>query len=274
MALLWAPRLMIEKRDARSIRKIMEAFEATLVAYNNPDDVLAALGDYAASEAFKRAAEDIAMKMMTQLGADGNKTWREAAREGSMGKEIYKALKQELIGPTGAIYYDLIYQNASLIRTLPDNIAEQVTRYVAREQQKGRRAEEIAQDIQRMFPSRTKANAQMIARTEVSKASTALTRARCDDLGINWYVWRTSEDQRVRDSHRKMDDVLVSWRDPPSPEALNRERSYGKYHAGNTFNCRCYPEPLIELHYIRWPHKVYHNNQITMMTLEQFRRLF
>lgn len=215
MALLWAPRLMIEKRYARSIRKVMEAFEATLAAYDNPDDVWVALKNYAASEAFKRAAEDIAMKMVTQLFADGNKTWREAAREGSMGKEIYKALQQELAGPTGTVYYNLIYQNASLIKTLPGNIAEQVTSYVAREQQKGRRAEEIAQDIQRMFPEKTKANAQMIARTEVSKASTALTRARCDDLGINWYVWRTSEDQRVRDSHRKMDNVLISWRDPP-----------------------------------------------------------
>ena len=53
---LWAPRLMIEKRYARSIRKVMEAFEASLTAYNNPDDILSALKDYAASEAFKRAA--------------------------------------------------------------------------------------------------------------------------------------------------------------------------------------------------------------------------
>jgi hypothetical protein len=70
-----------------------------------------------------------------------------------------------------------------------------------------------------------------------------------------------------------MSDVLIAWSDPPSPEQLFGEKSYGKYHAGNIFNCRCYPEPLVELHYVNWPHKVYHGGQIKTMTLAQFERL-
>lgn len=270
---LWAPKLMIEKRYIRSIRKIMKQFELLAQGRSDPEEILAAWKDYAASAAYQKAAEDIAMKMVTHLFADGQNTWRSAAKVNSMGREIYQALKQELIGPTGAVYYDYVYQNAKLIRTLPEQLAEQVTRYVACEQQKGRRAEEIAKEIARMFPEQTKAKAELIARTEVSKASTALTRARCDMLNLRWYVWRTSEDQRVRDSHEKMEGVLICWDDPPSPEALNKEHSYGNYHAGNTFNCRCYPEPLVELHYIRWPHKVYYQNKIQMMTLAQFKEI-
>lgn len=251
----------------------MKQFELLAEGKTEPEEIVAAWKAYAASAAYQKAAQDIAMKMVTHLFSDGQKTWRSAAKGNSQGREIYAALKEELAGPTGAVYYEHIYRNAQLIRTLPNEIAEQVIGHIAGEQQKGRRAEDIAKEIARMFPEKTKAKAELIARTEVSKASTALTRARCEMLNIRWYVWRGAEDQRVRDSHKKMEGVLVCWDDPPSPEALNQEQSYGRYHAGNTFNCRCYPEPLVELYYIRWPHKVYYQNRIQMMTLAQFQEI-
>jgi uncharacterized protein with gpF-like domain len=70
-----------------------------------------------------------------------------------------------------------------------------------------------------------------------------------------------------------MDKVLVRWSDPPSPEALDGEKSYGKYHAGEIFNCRCFPEPVIDFDDVTWPHKVYSGGQIQMMTLAQFKQL-
>lgn len=270
---MWAPKLMIEKRYARSIIKITAQMEQIIKEYKEPADMVAAMKAYAASAAYQKAAEDIAMKMVTHLFEDGQKTWRRAARVNGMGREIYAALRQELIGPTGGRYHNLIRQNAQLIKTLPLDTAEHITKYVAKQQKRGLRAEEIAERIQLMFPEKTKANAELIARTEVSKASTALTQYRCEDMGIKWYIWRTSEDQRVRDSHDKMEGILIRWDDPPSPEALNNERNYGFYHAGNTFNCRCYPEPLIELHYTSWPHKVYYGGRIQMMTLAQFKQI-
>lgn len=270
---LWVPKLIIEKRYARSIQKLMQQFALSAYSRANPADILDAWKDYAASAAFQKAAQDIAMKMVTHLFSDGQKSWREAARVNSRGREIYQALQEELTGQTGVVYYELVGQNARLIGTLPETIAEQVTRYVAKEQQKGRRAEEIAADIANIFPEKTKARAELIARTEVSKASTALTRARCEQVNIHWYVWRTSEDQRVRGSHALMEDVLVCWNAPPSPEALNHEESYGRYHAGNTFNCRCYPEPVVKLEALHWPHKVYYQDRIQMMTLAQFKQI-
>jgi SPP1 gp7 family putative phage head morphogenesis protein len=212
--------------------------------------------------------------MATHLFTDAGRTWREAARQNSRGREIYEALRAETAaGAAGTAYQRIIRENAQLISTLPLHIAEDVTRYVAAESLKGRRPEDIAAEIQQMFPARSRARAELIARTETSKASSALTEARCEELDIQWYVWRTSKDQRVRDSHSLMDGVLVAWNDPPSPETLNKERGYGKYHAGNTFNCRCYPEPLIELHHVTWPHDVYHSGKISKMTRAAFERL-
>jgi len=213
------------------------------------------------------------MKMVTSLFSDAGKTWRQAARTNSKGKGIYEALKVELNGPVGKSINEQVKRNAKLIKSMPTSIRPQITTFVKEETLKGRRSENIAEDLLNKFPQMYESKAKLIARTEVSKTSTALTKARCDMIGINWYVWRTSEDQRVRSSHDIMDDVLISWDDPPSPEKLDGGRSVGKYHAGNIYNCRCYPEPVIRLDFISWPHKVYYKNKIVTMTKKQFQEI-
>ena len=39
---------------------------------------------------------------------------------------------------------------------------------------------------------------------------------------------------------------------------------------GNIWNCRCYPEPLLEVDDVKWPHKVYIDGQIKMMNKNEF----
>jgi hypothetical protein len=70
-----------------------------------------------------------------------------------------------------------------------------------------------------------------------------------------------------------MEGVIVFWREPPSPELLVDEKSVGYYHAGEVFNCRCYPEVLISLNDVQWPHKVYSSGRIQTMTKNQFTTL-
>jgi len=71
-----------------------------------------------------------------------------------------------------------------------------------------------------------------------------------------------------------MDQVLVAWDNPASPETLDgAKRSYGHYHPGETYNCRCYARPLIRIDDVSWPHKVYHNGSIVMMRKADFTEL-
>jgi hypothetical protein len=78
----------------------------------------------------------------------------------------------------------------------------------------------------------------------------------------------------VRQSHRKMEGVIVRYSDAPSPEAILGIRStLGHYHAGNAPNDRCYQEPLMKFSQVSWPHKVYNGNRIQSMTLPAFRTL-
>jgi len=106
------------------------------------------------------------------------------------------------------------------------------------------------------------------------KASTALTQARSEELELPAYVWMTSHDSRVRDSHRNMDGVIVLWRDPPSPEALIGERStLGHYHVGDCPNCRCTPIVILTLDDVQFPARVYSYGRIKYMMMDEFSRL-
>lgn len=224
-----------------------------------------------AEEFVDKYAEQAAYRMIVGRLNSSRLTWRAAARENMRGALVYRALEQELEGPVGARVRELIAENAKLIRTLPKTVAAHVAEELADRATKGERA---TADLPALIGHVARWRARLIARTETSKASTALTQARAENLGLEWYLWRTSVDKRVRQSHRRMTEVLVSWNDAPSPEELIGEKStLGHYHAGNAPNCRCYPEPLLRLDQVRWPHKVYTGGAVRWLTLAQFRYL-
>ncbi len=197
------------------------------------------------------------------------RSWRQAAHESMQGRRIYLALQKELSGPVGTRVRELVAENAKLITSFPQEVAAKVASRAAEHYAEGGRSEALLSE--KLFKHAVRSRARLVARTEVSKASTALTEARAEELNLPYYVWRSSADQRVRKGHRKMDGVIVPWTDPPSPEALVGERDYGHYQAGNTFNCRCYPEPLLRMDQVQWPHRTYANGSIRMMTQSAFR---
>ena len=268
----WSPGRRINQQYRRDIiRLLYRFFEVPEGEYTALIDKLQAAGP---SEFLDRYAQAVSQRMITGLLVENARNWREAARQSMQGPYIYQALQQEMQGAVGVRVRDLIDANARLISRIPLDVAERVSGFVMREQQKGARSEAIAERLREMVPEMAQSRIDLIARTETSKASTALTRARSEELDLNWYIWCTSEDQRVRASHRKMDGVIISWDDPASPERLANERSsLGAYDPGDAPNCRCYPEPLLRLDQVRWPHKVYHAGRIQMMTRAKFEAL-
>lgn len=280
---LWAPRRRVELAFRRALRHISRMVSKAISMHDSIEDIQKALLEMTFSKDFIRACESAAMKMVTGLFADQGRTWREAAAANGMGRKVYEALRKELEGPTGARVRELVFENSRLIKTLPNDISDMVTKFAARESFKGRRASDIAKQIQAIFPEHTRARADLIARTQVSMTQTNLIKARSEKFGWNWYVWRAvgggRGDGRTRKSHRGMSGVLVNWNDPPAPEDLfptytKSGRPYrntlGKYHAGQCPNCRCYPEPVIDLDLFQWPMRVYRNGSIRSMSRKQF----
>jgi SPP1 gp7 family putative phage head morphogenesis protein len=215
-------------------------------------------------------ATRLAARMVTMVAQGNSRSWRQAATKASKGRFIYNMLKKELQGGLGDRITGIVQSNAEYISTLPNNIAERTTAYIQRETMKGRRSEDIMKDIKPYMQHLKNFEVQRIARTEVAKTDTAITRVRAESIGLNWYEWETSHDARVRPSHKIMNGVLINWNDPPSPESLAHEKSVGHYHAGEIYNCRCPALPVLSLSGLSWPHKVYIHGSIKRLSRKDF----
>lgn len=280
---IWMPKRRIEIAFRKALLDIAKGIVMRAGETSDPHRIISTLERITHTPDFIRLSEAIALKMVTGLFDDTGRTWREAARNSGKGREIYQALQKELLGGRGVRIRELVQENADLISTLPKNIADDVAAYVDREAMKGRRASDIADEIRRMFPEKTRARAELIARTQVSMTQTNLVQARAEDLGLDWYVWRAcggnNGDGRTRSSHRHMSGVLIRWSDPPAPEDLFPLRrvdgspynnTLGHYHAGCCPNCRCYPEPVVDLDLLKFPIRVYQNGHVERMSRKRF----
>ena len=224
---------------------------------------------------FYKAALSLAREMARSVASSNAKSWREAAMKSYRGRQIYEALQAELKREGLVLPLEQIaIRNAELISSVPQDIAERITARAAKLRNEGKRAAEIEQDIRAWAPQLAKSRIKMLARTGIGTASSNLTQVRAQNIGLDWYQWLDSEDQRTRPSHKAMHLVLVNWNNPPSPEALIGERStLGKYNCSCCPNCRCVPAPLADLAEVRWPCKVYDGNRIVTMKRVEFERL-
>ena len=272
---IWKRSKRIENEFLRSLEKLCNTFVKIAKATGSDQQkYVNAMHNFQNSIEYERYITSAVKRMVTPLGISNQRTWRMAAKKAAKGKILYRSLVEELRQDGYRIMEGQIIENVSLIKTLPEDIANKIVRDIAEYALQGKRAESIERLIVDKTNKHSRASARLIARTEVSKTSTALTKARSEQLGIQWYVWRTALDgNRVRLSHQIMEGVLVNWNNPPSPEALAGEKNVGHYHAGNIWNCRCYAEPLLDIDDAHWPHKVYTNGKITTMKKGDFLQL-
>jgi SPP1 gp7 family putative phage head morphogenesis protein len=232
------------------------------------------LQSIAQSPKFLRLSEETAKRMIAQQNVRNARSWRAAASKSMRGREVFNALQSELHGSVGVEMRRLVTQNAALIQSLPEWLAEKATRYVSKRQIQGARAATIAQELRPHLSQLSESRISLIARTETMKSITALTRARAEAVGAGFYIWSTSRDSRVRKSHRYMDQVICPFDDDPAPEALIGEAStLGHYGPGESPGCRCDSQPLIDTEEISWPARVYGNGAVTRMTRSQFLKI-
>jgi SPP1 gp7 family putative phage head morphogenesis protein len=266
--------MRLEVAYERAISKLLQMF-FKIPSFGSWNEVQEMLQHYHSTVKFLSGfATQLARNMVTHVAVSNAQSWREAAHKAGKGSLIYDLLRREMNQPKmrDRMHF-LIQSNAQFISTVPQNVAARAVHYVQQEQMKGRRSEDIMKDLAPYMRKLRNFEIRRIARTEVSKADTAITRTRAEALGLNWYKWSTSHDARVRKSHRHMSEVLVNWDDPPSPELLVHEKSVGSYNAGNVYNCRCIALPLVSVDDVNWPCRVYSSSRITQMSQSQFMKI-
>lgn len=271
----WKRIKTVEKEYLNTLLKLVKIFKK--IANSSGSDqqkYIASMNNFQNSMQYEKFINSAVKRMVLPLDVGNQRTWREAAKKATKGKFLYRLLMDELKQGTGQIIQKQVMENVLLIKTLPNDVAQKVVSDISENALKGARAESTEKIIRDKTDQHARASARLIARTETAKTMSALTKARCEQLGLRWYIWRTALDgTRVRLSHRIMEGVLVNWNNPPAPEELVGEKSAGHYHAGNIWNCRCYSEPVLELEDIRFPARVYYNGQIVMMNKSEFEQI-
>jgi len=270
----WGARRVIENNYKTALRKLGRFLTALISPDDTPEDIASKMDELTASDAMATWAGALAKKFVTHVLDENSRTWRQAASKEGHGKQIYNELQHELQGPVGTRVNELIDENAQYIKSLPADVALQMTKHMESEAYKGSRQAYTYPEFQAMVGDMSMKHAKMIARTETAKAMSALTQARAEQCGHDWYIWHTTENERVRESHQLMNHVLCRFSDPPAPEKLAGKKSAGHYNPGNIYNCRCYAAPVILWDEVEWPHKVCFCNTIKKLSKMQFIRYF
>ena len=208
---IWKRSKRIENEFLKSLEKLCNTFAKIANATGNDQQkYINAMRNFQNSIEYERYITSAVKRMVTPLGISNQRTWRIAAKKAAKGKILYRSLVEELRQGGYRIMEGQIIENVSLIKTLPEDIANKVVRDIAEYALQGKRAESIERLIVDKTNKHSRASARLIARTEVSKTSTALTKARSEQLGIQWYVWRTALDgNRVRISHQIMEGDIT-----------------------------------------------------------------
>lgn len=126
------------------------------------------------------------------------------------------------------------YQNINLINSLSDDTLEGIREQVLLGVQQGTRFTETAKDIQKRFAISDR-RAKLIARDQTTKLNSSLARLRQEEIGVTSYTWQTSDDERVRPTHRANDGKVFKWDKPPKTG-----------HPGTEVNCRCVAIPVMD----------------------------
>ncbi|MBD8026434.1 minor capsid protein [Ureibacillus sp. Re31] len=128
--------------------------------------------------------------------------------------------------------------NVAYITKLEDDYLKKVVEIVTDGVEKGSTAKQIRKQlVERVEMSENRA--QFIAVDQTGSIFGQMTAQRHQDMGVNRFKWRTSKDERVRESHMLLSDKVFSYDDPPQVGAR-------KVLPGEDYRCRCIPIPVFD----------------------------
>ena len=140
----------------------------------------------------------------------------------------------------------IVSDNVRLIKSINENLLGQVQEVIYSGVRRGVEISVLADELQNKF-TLSKKRATLIARDQIQKAHSDLTRLRHREIGIKEYKWVTGRDERVRPSHRVLeskicsyDDVNVYKNNVEDKTWLQKSEIGGSlYHPGQEIQCRC-----------------------------------
>lgn len=186
--------------------------------FGNIEAVADRLAKLAAQRALGAVDQDLAASILRAVGVD---IAGHLPRDKEIGRAVHAATQA----------------NIDLIKSIPSQYLEGVRSTVEKAFAAGERFESVAKRIVHVGDV-TVSRAKVIARDQASKMNAAFNEVRQTYVGITKYTWSTSNDERVRASHRALNGTTQEWAKPPL---------YGSLHPGEDILCRCLAVPVIDL---------------------------
>ena len=162
----------------------------------------------------------------------------------------------------------MVMENANYIKSIPNylvgHVADRVVQHFKGIPMPENRT--LRQQIKEEFKV-SDGRAKVLARDQTSKMNTSISAIRQVNLGIDCYVWKTVEDERVvgkpggvypkttklHKNHYIMQGLLCKWADPnvysddKGATWKPRTAQMPHNHPGDDIMCRCRPAPFIDI---------------------------
>ena len=129
-----------------------------------------------------------------------------------------------------------IGQNVELITSIPENLKRDLLADITRLAREAPFDEQQLTQVLRETYGKQGYPLRRLSRDQTNKLVGQLTQARQQAAGIRDYIWRTSQDERVRDTHVAKNGLRFAWNSPPPDTG----------HPGNDIQCRCVALPVVQ----------------------------
>jgi SPP1 gp7 family putative phage head morphogenesis protein len=125
------------------------------------------------------------------------------------------------------------------VKDFVDEQVIELRNFVQQNATQGFRASNLEKKLQKQF-NISKNKAKFLARQETSLFTANYAKQRYQIAGVDEYIWSTSQDERVRDDHKRLNGKKFSFDNPPIVD-LNTGKTA---NPGEDF-CRCVAIPVI-----------------------------
>lgn len=129
---------------------------------------------------------------------------------------------------------------APYIKKFSDEQIKDLRAMVKANGETGYRFDRLVDQVEQRY-SVTKSKAEFLARQETAMFVSKARQTRFEDAGVTEYIWRTSGDSEVRDSHKKLNGRTFKYSQPPVVDEVTGRRG----NPGQDYNCRCVDEALL-----------------------------
>lgn len=247
----------LEKMIDEITRGVVKAYTQALSTYIISDSIYNSIkraGElatyYTYTESFIRKYVNISDYFVRKL-----EVWtKEEAKRAY--KQLFGIQKVVYSSPVETVIKKYIKNNADMITSLANSSIKKVGQFVSKEIREGTRNEELMKIIMRAGEV-NKARARFIARDQTAKINGEITGLRQTEAGARFYIWRTTGDEVVRESHKVLNGKYCSWEDNTVYADTLKDALSGKWKKrenigafegipGFDFRCRCTGEMVIE----------------------------